>query len=138
MTLLDALEEIEDTRIDRCKKHELVDILLICLLGFFIGLTDIESIAYWAKKQKDRLTRIIGLKNGTPSADTIHRVLAMIDDKQLEKVFFSWTHGMFKAHPPEKDKIEVVAPDGKRQKRRAHRFSMGRQAGNCTCTGQSR
>ncbi|MFA6857607.1 MAG: ISAs1 family transposase [Treponema sp.] len=113
MTLLDAMEEIEDYRIDLCKKHELVDILMICLLGFFIGLTDIESTAFWAKKQKDRLTRVIGLKNGTPGADTIHRVLAMIDDKQLEKAFFSWTHGMFKANPPKKDEIEVVALDGK-------------------------
>ncbi|MCK9170576.1 MAG: transposase family protein, partial [Treponema sp.] len=75
MTLLDTMEEIEDTRIDRCKKHELVDILMICLLGFFIGLTDIEGIAFWAKTQKERLSRVIGLKNGTPSADTIHRVL---------------------------------------------------------------
>jgi hypothetical protein len=92
-------KNIEDYRIDRCKKHELVGILMICLPGFFIGLTDIEGIAFRAKTQKERLTKVIGLKNGTPGADTIHRVLAMIDDKQLEKAFFSWTHGMFKANP---------------------------------------
>ncbi|HAH62758.1 MAG TPA: hypothetical protein DCL73_11750 [Treponema sp.] len=65
MTLLDAMEKIEDT-------------------------------------QTDRLTRVMGLKNGTPGADTIHCVPAMIDGKQLEKAFLAWTHGMFKANPRRK------------------------------------
>jgi hypothetical protein len=50
MTVLDAMEEIEDRRRERCKKHELVDILMIYLVGFFVGLTDIESIVFWSKK----------------------------------------------------------------------------------------
>ena len=42
MTLQESFEEIKDERIERCKKHNLVDILMIVFLGIVCGYTSIE------------------------------------------------------------------------------------------------
>ena len=44
MTLQETFEAIKDERIDRCKKHNLVDILMIVFLGIVCGYKSIEQI----------------------------------------------------------------------------------------------
>ena len=42
MTLKESLMTIKDFRIDRCKKHNLCDILMIVLIGYLTGCKDSE------------------------------------------------------------------------------------------------
>ena len=44
MTLQESFENIKDERIDRCKKHNLVDILMIVFMGVLCGYKSIEGI----------------------------------------------------------------------------------------------
>ena len=44
MTLEEAFENITDVRIERCKKHNLVDILMIVFAGILCGYKSIEGI----------------------------------------------------------------------------------------------
>ena len=44
MTLQESFENIKDERIDRCKKHNLVDILMIVFVGVLCGYKSIEGI----------------------------------------------------------------------------------------------
>ena len=44
MTLQESFENIKDERIDRCKKHNLVDILMIMFMGVLCGYKSIEGI----------------------------------------------------------------------------------------------
>ena len=113
MEIKAALSQIKDFRREHGKKHALVDILLLCIIGFICGHTDIEDIVFWAEYEIDRLRKFLELKNGIPSADTILRVLAHIDSKQFERIFTEWTKDYFKTQPPEKDELEIVAIDGK-------------------------
>lgn len=113
MEIKAALSQIKDFRREHGKKHALVDILLLCVIGFICGHTDIEDIVFWAEYEIERLRKFLELKNGIPSADTILRVLAHIDSKQFERIFTEWTKDYFKAQPPEKDELEIVAIDGK-------------------------
>jgi len=113
MKIKAALSQISDFRREHGKKHALVDILLLCVIGFICGHTDIEDIVFWAEYEIDRLKKFIELKNGIPSADTILRVLAHIDSKQFERIFTEWTKDYFKSQPPTQDELEVVAIDGK-------------------------
>lgn len=114
MDLLEALGTIEDKRVERCKKHELQDILLLCLLAVLCGQNDVEGIVMFGQTRIQELKHYIPLKNGIPSADTILRVLARLDSKQFEAAFLSWTKDYFKetsvknpmAHP-------CIAIDGK-------------------------
>ena len=110
MNLKESLETINDSRIDRCKKHSLVDILMIVFFGLLCGYKSIESIHLYAELSKNVLKKYLALANGIPSADTILRVMAKIDTEQLGKVFIKYAKSVFG------NKIkdgEVVAFDGK-------------------------
>lgn len=37
---------VKDFRIDRCKKHNLCDILMIMLIGYLPGCKDISEVPY--------------------------------------------------------------------------------------------
>ena len=84
MTVKDSLMSIEDFRIDRCKKHKLVDILMIVFFGLLCGYKSIEEIHFYAELSIDVLKRYLELPNGIPSSDTILRVPARLETKELE------------------------------------------------------
>ena len=110
MTLQESFENIKDERIDRCKKHNLVDILMIMFMGVLCGYKSIEQIQFYAALSEQTLKKYLKLENGIPSSDTILRVLARIDAKQLEKVFIEYARETFGKHIAED---EVLAIDGK-------------------------
>ena len=114
MTLEEAFETITDARIERCKKHNLVDILMIVFVGILCGYKSIEQIQFYATLSESILKKYLKLENGIPSSDTILRVLARIDAKQLEKVFIDYAREAFGKKLVEK---EVMAIDGKTIKR---------------------
>lgn len=110
MILKESLETIKDSRIDRCKKHSLVDILMIVFFGLLCGYISIESIHLYAELSINVLKKYLVLANGIPSADTILRVLAKIDTEQLGKVFIEYARSVFENRIKDGD---VVAFDGK-------------------------
>ncbi len=110
MTLKESLMTVKDFRIDRCKKHNLCDILMIVLIGYLTGCKDIEEIHFSAEVCEEMLRKYLELPNWIPSADTILRVLAGIDGKELEKALAVYTRETFGSLIPEK---EVIAIDGK-------------------------
>ncbi len=64
MELRESLKQIKDFRIDRCKKHELVEILLIVLIGMLCGYKNIEEIQLNAELSEDFLKKYLKLENG--------------------------------------------------------------------------
>ena len=82
MPVKDSLMTIEDFRIDRCKKHKLVDILMIVFFGLLCGYKSIEEIHFYAELSIDVLKKYLELPNGIPSNDTILRVLARLETKE--------------------------------------------------------
>ena len=118
MTLKESLMTIKDFRIDRCKKHNLCDILMIVLIGYLTGCKDIEEIHFSAEIWEERLKKYLELPNGIPSADTILRVIAGIDGKELERALAVYAREAFGSQIPEK---EVIAIDGKTIKRSAYK-----------------
>ena len=145
MTLKESLMNIKDFRIDRCKKHNLCDILMIVLIGYLTGCKNIEEIHFSAEVCEDTLRKYLELPNGIPSADTILRVLAGIDGKELEKVLAVYARGTFGSLIPEK---EVMAIDGKTIRRsgytnhndasKSHKAAHGKLDGNMLRAGQDR
>ena len=104
MTLKESLMTIKDFRIDRCKKHNLCDILMIVLIGYLTGCKDFEEIHFTAEIWEERLKKYLELPNGIPSADTILRVLAGIDGKELERVLAVYARETFGSQIRENDK----------------------------------
>jgi len=101
---------IPDPRIERCKKHLLTDILLLCIIAMVSGVGTVEDIAFFGIAHIEWLKRYLVLPNGIPSADTILRVLGRIDHTKFEECFLNWTRGYFR------ERVEpgsVIGVDGK-------------------------
>ena len=110
MTVKESLMMIKDFRVDRCKKHNLIDILMIVFFGLLCGYKSIEEIHFYAELSINQLKKYLELPNGIPSSDTILRVLARIETKVLENVFAEYAKSTFKNKLEEDD---VIAIDGK-------------------------
>ena len=126
MTVKDSLMTIEDFRIDRCKKRKLVDILMIVFFGLLCGYKSIEEIHFYAELSIDVLKKYLELPNGIPSSDTILRVLARLETKELENVFVEYAKATFGDKLAEDD---VIAIDGKTECN--SQFSPQSGAGKC-------
>jgi predicted transposase YbfD/YdcC len=105
---LKHFEELPDPRLDRKKRHMLMDILVLTLCAVICGATSWESIEDYGNKKKDWLKTFLVLPNGIPSHDTIARVFSLLDAKKFASCFIGWMKEVV-------GKLrDVVAIDGKR------------------------
>ena len=105
-------QDIPEPRIERCRRHELLDILFLSISAVLCGAEGWEEIEDFGHAKIDWLRRYFAFENGIPKHDTIARVLSRLDPEALQKSFVSWvnaasqlTHG------------EVIAIDGKTVRR---------------------
>ena len=104
-----AFSRLRDPRIARCKKHSLLDIIVLSILGVLSGAESYDSIELFGKENFDFLKQFLALKNGIPSHDTINRVFQALNPQQFERCFITWVQGI-----KEDGIIErVIAIDGK-------------------------
>ena len=89
---LTYLESIPDPRLNRTKRHALVDILFVAVCAVLCGANDCVAIADFAKARIEWLRKFVKLANGAPSHDTISRVLRIINPIAFEKAFIEWTN----------------------------------------------
>jgi len=120
-TLQSIFEAIEDPRVERTKRHQLIDIILIAILGMLCGADGWVDIESFGTTKETWLKTFLDLPNGIPSHDTFGRVFARIDPKQFETCFLTWVQSIT-------EKITgVIALDGKTL-RRSHDRSNGKKA----------
>jgi predicted transposase YbfD/YdcC len=108
ISLADAFITIHDPRIDRAKKHNLVDIIMIALCATISGMEGWEEIEVFAEEREEWFSKFLELPNGIPSHDTMYRVFSRIEPKELNRVLIEWTQGLHKSVEG-----KVVAIDGK-------------------------
>jgi hypothetical protein len=77
--LIDFLEALEDPRIDRKKRHELIDILVIAICAAICGALNWVEIEDFGKAKKEWFSTFLNLKHGIPSHDTFRRVFILLD-----------------------------------------------------------
>jgi predicted transposase YbfD/YdcC len=120
-TLQSIFKGIEDPRVERTKRHQLLDIILIAILGVLCGAEGWVEIEAFGNTKEAWLNTFLELPNGIPSHDTFGRVFARIDPKQFEECFLNWVRGVT-------EKITgVIAIDGKTL-RRSHDAANGKKA----------
>lgn len=120
--LIQILKDIEDPRIERCKLHKLIDILVIAICAVICGAESWEEMEEFGKSKKEWLEGLLELGNGIPSADTFRRVISRIKREEFQEKFLKWV-GIIRENI---DK-EVVAIDGKTL-RRSHNKKLGQTA----------
>lgn len=111
-TLVAYFDDIEDVRLDRNKKHLLVDILVLAICGVICGANGPTEIVSVAKGKLAWFRTFLALPNGIPSHDTIGRVLARMRPDVLESRFLAWVQATFPDLP-----AQQIAIDGKVSRR---------------------
>src|SRR5499433_4239593 len=103
---------LTDPRVERGKRHALLDIFVIAICAVICGADTWVEMEAYGKAKYDWLKQFLVLPYGIPSHDTFARVLARLKPEELQRCFLNWmqavselTHG------------EVVAIDGKTLRR---------------------
>jgi predicted transposase YbfD/YdcC len=111
-SFLQHFEAIEDPRIDRCKRHELLDIILLAVSAVLSGAEGWEQIEDFGIHRLDWLRRYRPFEYGIPRHDTIARVICRLKPEEIEIAFQSWMRCLI-----ESTGSDVIAIDGKTARR---------------------
>ena len=107
-TIEQHFSEIEDPRVERTKRHLLIDIITLTLCAVIGGAETWEDIELYGKCKYKWFKKFLKLPNGIPSHDTFNRVFARLDPEQLQKCFLNWVKSITSLVEG-----EIVAIDGK-------------------------
>lgn len=88
--IIEAFEALPDPRIDRTKRYELMEIIFLTICAVLSGFETWEEIGDFGKEKESWLQQYLPYENGTPSHDTINRVMSMINHKIFEECFMNW------------------------------------------------
>jgi predicted transposase YbfD/YdcC len=100
--------DLQDPRVERTRKHPLINVVFIAVCGILSGGDSIAAIHEFALDRRTWLARYLDLTHGIPSEDTIGRVLARLDPAAFEKCLLSRIQAV-----QEVSEGRVVAIDGK-------------------------
>jgi predicted transposase YbfD/YdcC len=118
-SLLTHFASIEDPRIERTKKHKLIDIIAIAICGVICGADNWVEIAHFGEVKEGWLRQFLELPNGIPSHDTFNAVFARLDAQAFRGCFISWVQAVYQL-----TEGQVIGVDGKKL-----RHSYDKQAG---------
>ncbi len=121
-SIRDHFAALPDPRIERTKRHQLLDILTIALCAVIGGADSWVEVEEFGKAKRTWLAQFLVLPHGIPSHDTFGRVFARLDPARFEQCFLAWVQAI--VTPVEGD---VVAIDGK-VLRRSHDRRGGKGA----------
>ncbi len=122
MTLQEHFAPLEDPRVERTKRHQLVAIISIALCAVICGADTWVDIEEFGHAKRAWLETFLDLPNGIPSHDTFGRVFARLDPEQFQACFLSWVQAINAVLP-----TQQIAIDGKTA-RRSHERAAGKDA----------
>src|SRR5215203_5390285 len=114
--------DLPDPRIERTKRHPLLDLIAIAVCAVVSGADTWVDVEQWGVAKHDWLATFLDLPGGIPSPDTFGRVFARLDPEAFERGFLAWVQTVLPAPAG-----EVIAIDGK-VLRRSHDRGGGRAA----------
>ena len=100
--------KLKDPRIQRHKRHPLINVITIAICAVICGCQDWQEIELFANKRRDWLAKFLDLANGIPSHDTLERVFDRIDPRAFQTCFREWINALSEALA-----IKHIAIDGK-------------------------
>ena len=107
-SFLEHFENIADPRIERCKKHQLLDILLLAISAVISGAEGWEDIEDFGHNRLDWLRKYRPFLNCIPRHDTIARVITQLKADEIEQAFQSWMKTLVQTTG-----TDIIAVDGK-------------------------
>jgi hypothetical protein len=90
-SIVEHFQTLEDPRIERTKKHNLLDILVIAVCTLLTGGEGFQDMELFGKSKRAWLQTFLALPHGIPSHDTFGRVFARLNPQRFQECFLSWT-----------------------------------------------
>lgn len=117
LSITEHFAPIEDPRIERTKRHKLIDIIVIAICGVICGAEDWVAIERFGQAKLEWFQTFLELPNGIPSHDTFGRVFGLLNPEQFQHSFLSWVQTL-----AEMSLGQIIAIDGKMLR---HSFDRG-------------
>lgn len=123
--------QLEDPRSETNRKHPLVSVVVIAVMGVLAGCGGPTTIARWARTKEEFLVGVLDLPHGIPCKDVFRRVLMALQPGAFQSCFVKWLECL-RAEAAEATGIEqpILAVDGKTL-RRSH--DRGKALGALHC-----
>lgn len=86
--------KMEDPRVVRCKRHDLMDIITITIAAVLCGAEGWNEIELYGKTKEPWLRTFLRLPGGIPSHDTFNRCFAFMDPLRFEECFTEWVRSL--------------------------------------------
>ena len=106
-SLIEHFSKLEDPRVDRNKKHELIDVIVLCVRAVVSGAEGWSDIEEFGHTKLEWLRRYVPLANGVPVDDTIARIISALSVRGFQECFMSWMEDVVKLSGG-----EIIAVDG--------------------------
>jgi hypothetical protein len=106
--LQEHFKDLNDPRVERTRKHPLINIVFVAVCGVLSGANSFAAIEEFGLDRRTWFARFLDLTNGVPSDDTFARVLARLDPGAFEKCPLSWVQAV-----QEVTDHRLIATDGK-------------------------
>ena len=107
-SIVEHFQTLEDPRIERTKKHQLLDILVIALCTLLSGGEGFQDMELFGKSTRTWLQTFLALPHGIPSHDTFGRVFARLHPQRFQECFLAWTPAVAQLTPG-----ALISLDGK-------------------------
>lgn len=117
-----SFASLPDPRMDRTRKHNLLDIMTISMFAVLCGADSFTEIEAYGQSKEQWLRGFLVLPNGIPSHDTFGRVFSLLDPQRFGACLLDWVQqsiGLVTA--------QQIAFDGKTL-RRSHDRGNGKAA----------
>ena len=121
-SLMDHFSELDDPRIERTKKHQLFDIVVITICAVIADADTWVEVADFGRDREPWLRTFLDLPNGIPSHDTFGRVFRHLDPQQWQTCFLSWIQAVNQVTGG-----QIIPIDGKTL-RRSQDKTLGKKA----------
>ena len=112
VSILDHFADLDDPRVERTRRHQLVDIIAIAICATICGADSWVHVELFGRSKLEWFQTFLELPGGIPSHDTFGDVFARLDPEQFQSCFMAWTQAIAELLPE-----EVVAIDGKTARR---------------------
>jgi predicted transposase YbfD/YdcC len=93
-SIIEHFQTLQDPRIERTKKHNLLDILVIAVCTLLTGGEGFQDMELFGKSKHTWLQTFLALPHGIPSHDTFGRVFARLNPCRFQECFLAWTQAV--------------------------------------------
>lgn len=112
ISIMEHFGKLKDPRIERTKRHLLLDIIGLSICAIISGAEGWVDIERYGRSKIDFLKQFLQLPNGIPSHDTIERVFRALKPQAFQECFLSWIGALHQELG-----LRQIALDGKTARR---------------------